>query len=145
MVEAIQLLRHVNVKVIVTENFKNQVSNDLNRQIQQYETVIQQIDFEVRRITSEIEKKATPQTALEAKSQIDNVKNQAVAEKQRLTQMRDELLNRKQVLFEMPVGSVVTQFTVESPVQVRLGDDLYQRLESGEILVKDNIIQEIKF
>ena len=44
----------------------------------------------------------------------------------------------------MPVGSVVTQFTVENPVEVRIGENIFQRLEGGEILVKDGVIQEIR-
>ena len=60
------------------------------------------------------------------------------------SQMQEEMLAQNQALSELPLGSVVTQFTVENPVEVRLGENIFQRLEGGEILVKDGIIQEIR-
>ncbi|MCA9806080.1 MAG: hypothetical protein KC777_29130, partial [Cyanobacteria bacterium HKST-UBA02] len=56
----------------------------------------------------------------------------------------EEMQGQSQALAELPIGSVVTQFTVENPVDVRIGENIFQRLEGGEILVKDGIIQEIR-
>jgi hypothetical protein len=58
--------------------------------------------------------------------------------------MKEEMQGQFQALNELPLGSVVTQFTVENPVEVRVGENIFQRLEGGEILVKDGIIQEIR-
>jgi hypothetical protein len=62
----------------------------------------------------------------------------------RLLQLKEEMQGQNQALSELPVGSVVTQFTVENPVEVRIGENIFQRLEGGEILVKDGVIQEIR-
>jgi hypothetical protein len=62
----------------------------------------------------------------------------------RLLQLKEEMMGQNQALSELPIGSVVTQFTVENPVEVRVGENIFQRLEGGEILVKDGIIQEIR-
>ena len=51
---------------------------------------------------------------------------------------------QSKALVELPIGSVVTQFTLESPVEVKVGENVFQKLEGGEILVKDGIVQEIK-
>ncbi len=62
----------------------------------------------------------------------------------RLNQLKDEMQGQSKALIALPVGSVVTQFTLESPVEVKIGENLFKKLESGEILVKDGIIQEIR-
>ena len=76
--------------------------------------------------------------------QIETIRNQVEAEKMRLLQLKEEMQGQNQALTELPVGSVVTQFTVENPVEVRIGENIFQRLEGGEILVKDGVIQEIR-
>jgi hypothetical protein len=58
--------------------------------------------------------------------------------------MKEEMTGQLQALTELPIGSVITQFTVENPVEVRVGENIFQRLEGGEILVKDGVIQEIR-
>jgi len=144
MVESIQLVRQIAVRAIVTENFKAQVGNEINRNLQQIDAELQQLEFKGKRAISEIEKRAGGAPSGEARIQIDQVRQQVDTEKARLTQMKEEMQGQFQALNELPLGSVVTQFTVENPVEVRVGENIFQRLEGGEILVKDGIIQEIR-
>ena len=76
--------------------------------------------------------------------QVETIRQQVEQEKVRLLQLKEEMQGQFQALTELPLGSVVTQFTVENPVEVRVGENIFQRLEGGEILVKDGIIQEIR-
>ncbi len=144
MVETIQLIRQIAVKAIVTENFKNQVGAEINRNLQQIDAELQQLDFKGKRAIADIEKRAGQPVAAETKIQIETIRNQVEAEKLRLLQLREEMQGQSQALAELPLGSVVTQFTVENPVEVRIGENIFQRLEGGEILVKDGVIQEIR-
>lgn len=144
MVETIQLMRQVAVKAIVTENFKTQVGNEINRNLAQIEAELQQLDFKGKRAITEIEKRYPQGLPAEARAQVDSIRVQVEQEKMRLLQLREEMTGQSQALSELPLGSVVTQFTVENPVEVRVGENIFQRLEGGEILVKDGIIQEIR-
>ncbi len=144
MVESIQLIRQIAVRAIVTENFKNQVGAEIQRNLQQIDAELQQVDFKGKRALADIEKRAGNAITNELKMQQDTVRQQVEAEKMRLTQMKEELQSQSQALNELPIGSVITQFTVENPVEVRVGENIFQRLEGGEILVKDGIIQEIR-
>lgn len=142
MAETIQLTRQVQVKAIVTENFKNQVSAEINRNLQQIDAELQQLEFKGKRAMADLEKRAA--TSPEARVQMDNIKGQVESERMRLLQLKEEMTAQQSALAELPIGSVVTQFTVENPVEVRIGENIFQRLEGGEILVKDGIIQEIR-
>jgi len=144
MVETIQLMRQVAVKAIVTENFKNQVGNEINRNLQQIDAELQQLEFKGKRAIADIEKRGPQPLPAEARIQIETIRNQVEQEKMRLLQLREEMNGQSQALAELPLGSVVTQFTVENPVEVRIGENIFQRLEGGEILVKDGVIQEIR-
>lgn len=144
MAETIQLMRQVAVKAIVTENFKTQVGNEINRNLAQIDAELQQLDFKGKRAITEIEKRYPQGVPAEARVQIDSIRGQVEQEKMRLLQLKEEMTGQNQALAELPLGSVVTQFTVENPVEVRLGENIFQRLEGGEILVKDGVIQEIR-
>jgi seryl-tRNA synthetase len=144
MVDSIQLMRQIAVKAMVTENFKTQVTNEITRNLQQLDTELQQLDFKSKRAIAEAEKKGAGMEASDLAARIASIKAQADAERVRLQQLKDEMQGQVLVLNELPIGSVVTQFTVESPVEVRTGDNIFERLEHGEILIKDGIIQEIK-
>jgi hypothetical protein len=144
MVESIQLIRQIAVRAIVTENFKNQVSNEIQRNLQQIDAELQQLEFKGKRAISEIEKRSQGQMTADARVQIETIRGQVEQEKMRLLQLKEEMMGQNQALTELPIGSVVTQFTVENPVEVRIGENIFQRLEGGEILVKDGIIQEIR-
>ncbi|HEY9793779.1 MAG TPA: YlqD family protein [Candidatus Obscuribacterales bacterium] len=144
MAETIQLMRQVAVKAIVTENFKAQVANEIERNLQQIDAELQQLEFKGKRAIADIEKRGGNPPAPEIKVQIETIRQQVEAEKMRLLQLKEEMGAQKQALSELPIGSVVTQFTVENPIEVRIGENIFQRLEGGEILVKDGVIQEIR-
>jgi hypothetical protein len=144
MVESIQLTRQIAVKAVVTENFKIQVASEINRNLQQIDAELQQLEFKGKRAITDCEKKAASGGAPELQSQIEAIRSQMGSEKARLTQLKDELQGQSQTVAGLPLGSVVTQFTVETPVDVRVGENIFQRLEGGEILIKDGIIEEIK-
>ncbi len=144
MAESISLIRQIAVRAIVTENFKAQVANEILRNIQQIDAELQQLEFKGKRAVADIEKKAGGMVSNDARMQIETIRSQVEAEKMRLLQLKEEMQGQNQALSELPVGSVVTQFTVENPVEVRIGENIFQRLEGGEILVKDGVIQEIR-
>ena len=144
MAESISLIRQIAVRAIVTDNFKTKVSNEITRNIQQIDAELQQLEFKGKRAIADIEKKTGGMVSADARVQIDTIRSQVEQEKVRLLQLKEEMQGQAQALTELPVGSVVTQFTVENPVEVRIGENIFQRLEGGEILVKDGVIQEIR-
>lgn len=144
MVETIQLMRQVQVKAIVTENFKGQVAAEINRNLQQIDAELQQLEFKGKRAIADIEKRSPQPMPPEVRAQVETIRQQVEAEKLRLMQLKEEMTAQSNALNELPIGSVVTQFTVENAIEVRIGENIFQRLEGGEILVKDGIIQEIR-
>src|SRR3974390_933054 len=140
MVESIQLMRQIAVRAIVTENFKTQVGNEINRNLQQIDAELQQLEFKGKRAIADLEKRTGGAVTTEARMQVEAIKQQVEAEKMRLMQLKEEMQSQSQALADLPLGSVVTQFTVENPVEVRVGENIFQRLEGGEILVKDGVI-----
>jgi chromosome segregation ATPase len=137
-------MRQIAVRAIVTENFKSQVRSEIARNIEQLDAEAQQMEFKSKRAIADLEKRSGGAPLPEMRLQIDQIKGQTESEKTRLEQLKQDLQAQSRALAELPLGSVVTQFTLESPLDVNVGDNIFQRLEGGEILVKDGIIQEIR-
>jgi acyl carrier protein len=144
MVDSIQLLRQIAVKAIVTENFKNQIGSEIRRNLEQLDAELQQLEFKTKRSIADIEKKFGVTLPPESKAQVETMKNQLESERTRLTQLKNEMQEQSKNLAELVIDSVVTQFTVENLVEVKVGENIFQRLEGGAIIVKDGIIQKIQ-
>lgn len=141
MVESIQLMRQIAVKAVVTENFKVQITGELNRNLQQIDAELQQLEFKGKRAIADLEKKA--QGAPDLQMKIESVRGQMEVERARLQQLKEDLEGQGRTVAELPLGGVVTQFTIESPIEVRVGENIFQRLEGGEILIKEGIVEKI--
>lgn len=142
MAQSIQITRQIAVKAIVTENFKTQVGNEINRNLQQLDAELQQLEFKGKRAIADVEKRSSASPDLTM--QVESIKGQMLTERMRLTQLKEDMQRQSQALLDLPIGSVVTQFTLESPIEVRLGANIFEFLEGAEILIKDGVIQEIK-
>ena len=143
MAEAVQVFRQIAVKTIVTEQFKSLVASELEKNTQQIDAELQQLEFRSRRLIADIEKRSTQLLSAETQAQVKSVKDQVEQERARLTQMRSEMEAQGKYIADLQLDSRFNQFTVQSPVEVRVGENIFQKLETGEIVVKDGLVQEI--
>ncbi|MDR7556723.1 MAG: YlqD family protein [Armatimonadota bacterium] len=130
----ITLVRPVVVKAIVTEAFKRQYLSELEDMIKRLDAVIGQIDSQIRR--AELERQITPQSRA--------IRQQLELERSRQEAARAELSARLREAEALELHSEFSQGTVESLVEVNVGDNFFARLTRTEIVVKDGIVVEIR-
>lgn len=126
--------RPVVIKAIVTESFKRLYMQDLEEAIKRVDAIEQQLDSQIRR--AELERTVSPQARA--------VRQQLELERARQEAAKVELEMRLREAQQLALNSEFAQGTVESLVQVNIGDNLFNRLGSAEIVVKDGIIMEIR-
>jgi len=131
-----RLKRSVTVKVIVTEEFKNRLKDELSSTLRRVESVSQQLDFQLRRYVPEVAK-----TDIE---QAGRLRREIEGERHRHEEMRSELESRIREVTGLDIGSQYEQGTVEGEVEISVGDNLIEKLTGTEILIKDGIVEEIK-
>lgn len=126
--------RPVAIKAIVTESFKRLYIQDLEDAIKRVEAVEQELVTQIRR--SELERQLTPQSrALRQQLELEHARQEAT---------RAELQMRLRDAQQLELNTEFLQGTVESLVEVSVGDNLFTRLSRAEIVVKDGIIMEIR-
>lgn len=126
--------RPVVIKAIVTEGFKRLYIQDLEDAVKRVEVIVQQLDTQIRR--TELERQVTPQARA--------IRQQLELERARQEATRAELTMRLREAQELELNSEFTQGTLESLVEVKVGDNLFTKLGRTEIVVKDGIIMEIR-
>lgn len=126
--------RPVLIKAVVTESFKRLYVQDLEDAIKRAETILEQITTQIRR--SELERQVSPQSrALRQQLEVEHARQEAA---------RAELQMRLREAEALQLNTEFTQGTVESLVEVKIGDNLFNKLGRAEILVKDGLILEIR-
>lgn len=130
----ITVVRPVVVKAIVTDAFKRQYLSELEDTVKRLDAVIAQIDTQIRR--TELERQITPQARA--------IRQQLEVERSRQEAARMELAARMKEAEALELQSEFSQGTVESTVDLNVGDNFFTRLARAEIVIKDGIVIEIR-
>ena len=130
----ITVSRPVVIKAVVTESFKRLYIQDLEEAMKRVDAVVQQIDTQIRR--AELERQVSPQSRA--------VRQQLELERARQEATKAELSMRLREAQELALNSEFPQGTMESLVEVSVGDNLFDKIGRTELVVKDGIVLEIR-
>jgi hypothetical protein len=128
------VVRPVVIKAIVTEAFKKQYISELEETVRRLDAVVQQLDVQIRR--AELERQITPQMRA--------FRQQLEVERSRQEAARLELQARIKEAEGLELNSEFSQGTIESLVELHVGDNFLTRLARAEVVVKDGIVIEIR-
>ncbi|MBM3469475.1 MAG: hypothetical protein FJX73_01580 [Armatimonadetes bacterium] len=130
----ITVVRPVVVRAIVTEIFKKQYLSELEDTVRRLDAVITQIDTQIRR--SELERQVSPQSRA--------IRQQLEVERSRQEAARMELAARIKEAEALELQSEFSQGTLESMIDLNVGDNFFTRLARAEVVIKDGIVIEIR-
>lgn len=126
----------VAVKFILTETAKQQILMQHRQQIDQLSAELDQLE--------EQGKIALEQAMQQGGDVAQQVREQLEAEKQGRIQQREQLIFQLQQFQQMELGTEIQNMTVETTVDVHVGDDWGSILQGSEIIIKDGVVHEIR-
>lgn len=144
MTQSLNLRRQAVIKAIVTETFKQQASAELQGALQQIDMQMQQLEFQGKRAIADLEKKGISPAGPELTAQLNQLKAQIEQERQNLFAAKNDMMQKLNMIGQLEPGSEFVQGNVDNFVDVQMGDNLYAKLSSPEIIVKDGIVVEIR-
>ncbi len=127
--------RPITVKAIVTDTLIRETVAEMQADLRQTETELQQVEQYGRRMLEDLARSNPAQLSV-ARQQIE-------AEKAKREETKAKLLERIKEISRLEPGSEVVQGTVEGTVEVAVGDH-WDKVFAAEIVVKDGIIIEIR-
>ncbi len=133
---AITVRRSIGLRVMVTEEFKEELRNELQQAADETQRRIDQMEVQSRRFLSDLQRTDLTQ-AMQVRRQIE-------AERQRHTALKEEIQRQIEESAKLELGSEYPRGTIEGVVDLNVGDDLFKKLNGTEIVVKDGVIVEIR-
>ncbi len=133
---SVMIKRNVVLRSIVTENLRHDLSQQLQAAAEEMDRRMSEMDAQTRAYITDLQRNNLQQ-AMAVRKQIE-------AEKKRQQDMRDAMLERKAAVEELEDGTEVTRGTLESFVEVKVGDNLRAILGGVQIVTKDDQVIEIR-
>ncbi|NLT95755.1 MAG: hypothetical protein GXW85_09545 [Clostridia bacterium] len=133
--EKITVMRTINVKQVVTEEFKKKAALELQNAIKKVETDIEAFDKQTKKTITELTLKGHPQ--------LNQIKQQVENEKGKLNAYKQQLLEQLKAISKLNLGDEVLHGTIDGPMEIKVGDN-FENLSKVEIVIKDGVIVEIR-
>lgn len=137
------LKRVVNVKVIVTPLWKDEIQQQLQTQINQTDQQLQQLDSQGQRAVAEIQKQSLQPPGPQTLQQIENIQVQVNQKKSELLEQKNQSLQNLQQVQFLELDQEVPQFQMEGFFRVEPGDNLISKMQV-EIVLRDGVVEEIR-
>ncbi len=115
----------------------------LQEQINQIDTQLQQIDMQGQRAIAEIQKQSLQPPGPQTLQQVDNIQLQVNQKKSELLEQKNQSLQNLQQVQVLDLEQEVNQFQLEGFFTVGPGDNLISKMQV-EILLRDGVIEEIR-
>ncbi|MEB3886915.1 YlqD family protein [Lyngbya sp. CCY1209] len=137
------LKRPINVKAIVTPRWKEEAQQQLQAQINQIDSQLQQLEMQGQRMIAELKKQSLQPPGPEVLKQIENIQNQVNEQKSKLLDQKNQSLQQLQQIQTFELEQEVNQGQIESVFTVEKGDNLIKKMQV-EILLRDGVVEEIR-
>ena len=137
------LKRAVNIKAIVTPRWKEEIQQQLQTQINQVDSQLQQLDMQGQRAIAEIQKQSLQPPGPQTLQQIENIQLQVNQKKSELLEEKNQSLQNLQQVQTLDFDQEVNLSQMEGFFSVELGDNLISKMQV-EILLRDGVVEEIR-
>jgi hypothetical protein len=130
------LKQTVLVKAIVTEEFRQDLLQKLRAAVKEIDLGIEQLETQGRRYLLGMDSQNIQQMMV--------VRQEIEDEKKKQELIKAQLNEKIREVENLPFGSEYSQGTLEGLVEVKVGDDLFQKITHQEVVIKDGVIVEIR-
>ena len=136
------LKRPVTVKAIVTAQWKEEVTQQLQKQVAGLDKQMQQLEMQGRRTIEEITKQAG-QANPQVQKQAENIQGQVNQKKAEMLEKKNQFLQQLQQIQLLELDQEVVQAQMESFFRLEQGDNLVKKL-NVEVVLRDGVVEEIR-
>ncbi|OKH19722.1 YlqD family protein [[Limnothrix rosea] IAM M-220] len=140
---SVTLKRPINLKVIVTPRWKQEVQQQLQGQITNLDSQLEQIDVQGNRTINELKQQSISPIPPQVTQQIDNIQMQVNKKKSEILEKKNQALQQLQQVQTLELEQEFFQGQMESFFEIKKGDNLVKKL-NVEIIVRDGIVEEIR-
>ncbi|WP_027414572.1 YlqD family protein [Aneurinibacillus terranovensis] len=128
--------RQVKVKVIITDTSRQQIRDEFSTLQKRYALELEQLNFQSKKLLAEAQRRGH-----EAQELVQQrIRKEQAARKEKISQIEFQL----EQLNNLPLGSEILYTTVDSDVEVKVGDPWEALMHGCEIVLFDGVVKEIR-
>jgi len=141
--KSIKVKRPVKVKTIVTNGFKQQAKDEINKEIRLIDNQIMQLELQSKQIQDQVSGGLSGYFMEGSPDQAQQALEDVLQRLQQMGELKQELQFQRENIDHLSLNNVIVTGSLENYVELRPGENLYDKFKEAEILVKDGIIQDI--
>ena len=139
----LQIKRQITVRAVVTPRWKEDAERELSNAVSNADAQLSQQEQEGQQVIDEIRRQSANPLDPRVQEQVGSVQQQVAAKRAEIEQQRGQMLEQQRQVRELEMGQIVEQGQLESVVEVRVGDNLVEKLQAA-VLVRDGVIEAIE-
>ncbi|MCA9798958.1 MAG: hypothetical protein KC476_02045 [Cyanobacteria bacterium HKST-UBA06] len=140
-VESIPLKRQVTIKSVVNDNFRDRAKDEFSEELKLIEAQMEQLENQYTASLKQLEALARQGQNVDA--QLNNLNREAQEKRSQLAQVKMSVSNNLANLDQIKDGGFAVTGVLESYVYIAIGDNIYEKIRGGEIIIEDGIVKEI--
>jgi esterase/lipase len=139
--QSVQLKRQITVKSLVNDNFRAKASKELTDELALIDSQMAQLEAQYNQSIQQLERMA--QQGQNVGKQLDNLNREAQERRNQLAALKIEVSTQLANLDKIANGAYIVTGMLENFVEVKIGDNIYEKIRNAEILVEDGIVKAI--
>lgn len=138
---SVQLKRQVTVKTKVTDAFRARAKDELDNELKLIDTQLQQLEAQYQYSLQQLEKVA--QQGQNVQQQLQQLNQEAQQKRSQLASLKMQVSSELGNLDKIENGQYIVTGMLENTVEIRIGENIYEKLQNAEILVEDGVVTSI--
>jgi len=128
--------REILLKAIVTERLKEQLKEGVTETLEQLDQAQEEMERQYRRLMLEVQRMDASR-AMAVRQQVD-------AERRKQEEAKKELQEQLAEYDGLVMGEEFVLRVMEGTVDLKLGDNFFDKVRRAEILLEDDVIKELR-
>jgi IMP dehydrogenase/GMP reductase len=143
MADSLTIKRTITVRAVVTPRWKEDAERELSNAISNLDQQLAQLEQEGQRVIDEIRRQSANPLDPRVQEQLASVQQQVGAKRSEFEEQKRQVLEQQRQVRELEMDQIVDQGQIESTCEVRVGDNLVEKLQVA-LLVRDGVIEAIE-
>jgi hypothetical protein len=140
---SLTIKRTITVRAVVTPRWKEDAERELSNAIANVDGQLSQLEQEGQQLIDEIRRQSANPLDPRVQDQVASVQQQVAAKRTELEEQKRQMLEQQRQVRELEMEQIVEQGQIESLCEVRVGDNLVEKLQAA-VLVRDGVIEAIE-
>ncbi|MCX5939754.1 MAG: YlqD family protein [Cyanobium sp. LacPavin_0818_WC50_MAG_67_9] len=140
---SLTIKRTITVRAVVTPRWKEDAERELSNAIANVDGQLSQLEQEGQQLIDEIRRQSANPLDPRVQDQVASVQQQVAAKRAELEEQKRQMLEQQRQVLELEMEQIVEQGQIESLCEVRVGDNLVEKLQAA-VLVRDGVIEAIE-